>query len=403
MRAKDLLKTLNEAAPTRVRTLTQYRSAGNTSSAMGDVKLQAALEAGVYGISITMEGLQFEKKDVLSDGLLRFPDERQDLVLGEVAQFWNLKDAYDKYEFVHSRGMVLYGPPGSGKTCVLKLVMEQMVNDGSVVLMGKSPGSVREALKIIREVEADRKVCVVLEDIDEMVRYDEHSLLELLDGEEKIGGVLYLATTNFLERLPARLLRPPRFDRKIEVPFPPLEGRLAYLRGKLGQHQDESDIGTIAEQTEGFSFGHLRELIVSVYCLGHDLGKTVERLRGATSTTAGKGYSDQTIAHTACESRAKVRTKLKSLKETRGMKAKDLMAKLNMKEAEGELKPYLEKAINSITAAIHDFNVLKEKVDKQTDNTISPRESDLIQAHTKLMDRLAQDWIKFMKGEPYDG
>lgn len=85
------------------------------------------------------------------------------------------------------------------------------------------------------------------------------------------------------------------------------------------------------------------------------------------------------------------------------MKAKDLMAKLNMKEAEGELKPYLEKAINSITAAIHDFNVLKEKVDKQTDNTISPRESDLIQAHTKLMDRLAQDWIKFMKGEPYDG
>lgn len=316
-KAREFLSKMSEAAPTRERRLIQYVTDGNNFQARGQIRTTPQLDVGIYSIACTMDGVEFHKKDVLSDGLLRFEDERQDTILEEVQKFWELKSEYDKYEFVHSRGMVLYGPPGSGKTCILKLVMEQMVNNGDLVFLAKSPTSVREALKIAREVEPDRKICVVLEDIDEMVRYDEHSLLELLDGEEKIGGVLYLATTNYLNRLPERILRPPRFDRKIEVPFPPLEGRVAYLRGKLGAHQNESDISAIAEQTDGLSFGHLRELIVSVYCLGHDLKKTVERLRGQTGTTGGRGYTDERIKAAFQENRAKVNTAGQKISESR--------------------------------------------------------------------------------------
>ena len=172
--------------------------------------------------------------------------------------------------------------------------MEEMVKQSNMVFLAKSPGALREGLKIYREVEPDRKVVVILEDMDELAQYDEHSLLELFDGEDQQDNVLYLATTNHIDRISPRLLRSSRFDRKIEVGMPPLEGRMAYLNMKLSSREEAKAIAEIAEKTDGMSFGDLRELIVSVYCLKYPLPETIQRLRtapGGVDTGRTKAYS----------------------------------------------------------------------------------------------------------------
>ena len=109
----------------------------------------------------------------------------------------------------------------------------------------------------------------------------------LLDGEQSVSNVCYLATTNYLDRFPPRLLRPGRFDEHVYVPFPPTNGRVAYLKAKLGKKLQEADADatarTLAAKTSGMSFGHLRELVLAHYVLKQPLDTVIERLRKTAS------------------------------------------------------------------------------------------------------------------------
>ena len=188
--------------------------------------------------------------------------------------------------------MLLYGTPGTGKTCVLKLVMEDVTKNGDVIFLAKSAGIVNKAMEEFREVEPDRKVLVVLEDIDEMVKYDERSLLELLDGPEQKDKVLYLATTNYIDRLPPRMLRPGRFDRKLEIGVPPKEGRFAYLSNKLSEKESNEVIDELVKETNGFSFGQLREFLVATYCLKQNRNEVITRIRANIEPVTEKMVED---------------------------------------------------------------------------------------------------------------
>lgn len=275
-KSKNLIKSINEELK-RQKFLTQYSVRGNSFQATG--KTLESLKPGIYMLTNNMGGVAFVIYEVKTDELLRFEDSRFEQILEEINDFWKLENDFKDMGFNHKRGILLYGSPGTGKTCVLKLVMEDVIKNGDVIFLAKSPGIVNIAMKEFREVEPDRKVLVVLEDIDEMVAYNERSLLELLDGPEQEDKVLYLATTNYIDRLPPRMLRPGRFDRKLEIGCPPKKGRFAYLNNKLSEKETEENIIELVKDTEGFSFGQLRELLVATYCLKHDRDEVISRLR----------------------------------------------------------------------------------------------------------------------------
>lgn len=262
---------------TRTRHLVQYQQHGNSSVAT--VKTKPKLESGLYSISTDMAGQAiFTIVEQMTDELLRFPDERYDLVIEELRKFWESEPKYKALGFTHTRGLGLYGPPGSGKTMLLNLVIEAIIKSGDVVFTTRSPYELGACLKQFREVEPDRQVAVRLEDFDGMM-YDEDRLLNLLDGDSKVNRVLYLATTNHKDRLSERIQRPGRFDRWVEIGHPPAAGRKAYLNGKIGHLVEDDVVAGFVEQTDGLSFGALRELLVSVYCLDNDAATTIKRLR----------------------------------------------------------------------------------------------------------------------------
>jgi hypothetical protein len=291
----DVLYSGTSSTKTRTQNRTQFTADGNAAQAVGRTKPK--LEAGVYRFMSTMSGVLFEKHEFATDELLRFKDLQYEEVIKEIGEFWKMRDAFKQFGYTHSRGMVLEGLPGTGKSCLIKIIMEQIVGEGDIVFSVKDTYSLVEGLKTFREVEPERKAFVVLEDIDGMIDYAsaEHSLLELLDGDSQVDGIMYIATTNHIDRLPARVLRPGRFDKIINIGFPAYEGRLEYLKHKLAKYESESTIADLAEKTDGLGFNHLKEMILCTYVFKEQVENVIARLRGTVPNSMRDSYVERRL------------------------------------------------------------------------------------------------------------
>ena len=270
---------------------------GNTVSASRSTV--GKLEAGVYDITVDYNtGMPvYSKKSIKSDSLLRFEDSRYNTVMEEVNGFWDMGPKYEELGYIHKRGFLMYGRPGVGKSCLSRLVIEDAINKDCVVFFSKD---FREAVKCIqtfREIEESRKVLFVFEDLDEILGYSEHSFLEFMDGEDSLNGCLVLATTNYPERLPERVLRAGRMDVKVEIHNPPATGRAAYFKSKVPLMAEES-LQEMVDSTDDFSFAECREFLVNHLLYSNpiqraaQLVKAVDRLRVESAKTGKKSLTE---------------------------------------------------------------------------------------------------------------
>lgn len=256
----------------------KYRAAARTV---------ANLPAGVYKIEQDDSGLFLQLQNVISDNIVELPETANIHVLSGMKKFWTRKDRYEKFGFVYKRGVLLWGPPGSGKSVTINLLMKELISLNGIVLLCGHPELLAHMLQRIRQMEPDRPIIVVMEDIDEIIeKHGEHSILSMLDGENQIANVVYLATSNYPERLGARIVnRPSRFDERIFVGMPSEAARKTYLKfatQEIGNSLTAVELDKWVKETENFSIAHLRELVAAVYCLDQDYKVTLKRLRSMT-------------------------------------------------------------------------------------------------------------------------
>lgn len=249
----------------------------NTFCGVGDT--QEILEPGVYSITASQGVSRFVKKDINIDALIEFPDSKADGILTEIEEFWKRGKYFEDYGFLHRRGYLLYGKQGSGKTSIVQQVVRRIVDHEGIVFLCNSPNVFTEGLSVFRKIEPNRHVVCIFEDIDSIINvYGEDALLSVLDGETQINRVLNVATTNYPERLDARIAsRPRRFDRVLKIGMPEKAVRKAYFQKKL--KIDDKEIDTWVNATEDFSFASMSELVISVKCLGNSFEESVARLR----------------------------------------------------------------------------------------------------------------------------
>jgi hypothetical protein len=239
------------------------------------------LPAGIYEPFAVPGMWGLEKLDIASDGIYPLPDMATEEVLAEVKQFWLSEDKYRKHRLLYKRGIILWGPPGGGKTVTVKLLMNELVQRDGIVVIAQNINLTVMALKAVRRIEPGRNMIVVLEDIDEILNHNgESSVLSMLDGENNIDNILHLATTNYPERLGARIInRPSRFDRRIMVGMPGPDARKVYLEKTTNGGLSPEDLTKWVSDTQDMSIAHLRELVAAVYCLGQPYPEVVERLK----------------------------------------------------------------------------------------------------------------------------
>ncbi|MCK9458359.1 MAG: ATP-binding protein [Proteobacteria bacterium] len=239
---------------------------------------------GVYEIKFSnTKGYYFEKVQVKTEGLLRFPDSESAKVVAEIQNFWTKEQTYADFGLTYRRGLILWGPAGSGKSCTIQIVMADVIERGGVVFKFNSvPHMFLEGVRLFREVQPDTKIVVLMEDIDSLLEeYGESEVLNILDGVEKIERVVFLATTNYPEKLGDRIInRPSRFDRRFMMPNPNKKCRQLYFEHLAKQNPTiKIDIAKWTKDTSGFSIAHLKELFIGVCILGEEYKDAVETLR----------------------------------------------------------------------------------------------------------------------------
>lgn len=200
-------------------------------------------------------------------------------VLSEkIDSFFNKIDIYEKYGVFPKRGILMYGPQGTGKSLTLSKVIQKYTEiDGTVVIYWPTDklraSDVKIYLKYLNYTPECKRLIFIIEDIGG-VSVDtegsklavEPSLLSILDNMESIFKVptMILATTNFPENLLQNIAnRPKRFDYLHKVDNPGDEFRAKFLEFFSQGLATEAELQKIMHQKfSGFSVAHIEEVVI---------------------------------------------------------------------------------------------------------------------------------------------
>lgn len=246
--------------------------------------------AGVYEIDFnnSIGSHTLKKQPFKTDELYHLPSPEIMDILKDIENFWKRAHVYRQYNFVHKRGILMYGEPGCGKSGIIQILANMLISDdlNGIVINIRSQTDIdyfTDFIPTFRKIEPTRPLVVILEDIDSLAgedRYHTSQLLNILDGVKQIDGVVYIATTNYPEKLQERLTnRPSRFDRRYKIELPNDEIRRAYITNKLNDEDLAGiDLEEWVKRTEGMSLSHLKEVVVSVIVMGRTFEETMDSL-----------------------------------------------------------------------------------------------------------------------------
>lgn len=218
-------------------------------------------------------------------------DEAKDGLM-EVVDFLHNPAKYNEIGAHLPKGVLLVGPPGTGKTLVARAVAGEAgvpffsMSGSEFVQMfvGMGAAKVRD---LFSQAQAKAPCIVFIDEIDAIGKSREsglsgndereqtlNQLLTEMDGFDGNKGVIILAATNRPDSLDKALLRPGRFDRRVQMELPDLQGRKAILNVHLKNiRHDDIDLDLIGRATAGSSGAELANIVNEAALRAVRLGK----------------------------------------------------------------------------------------------------------------------------------
>ncbi|AFL67056.1 CDC48 family AAA ATPase [Desulfurococcus amylolyticus] len=245
-------------------------------------------------IKITFEDFLFAYRSIVPSGLREIHVEVPDVRWSDIGGLEEVKrslrenvelplrypEIYERYGIKPPRGVLLYGPPGCGKTLLAKAVATESGANFIAVkgpeIMSKWVGESERAIReIFRKARLYAPVVIFFDEIDAIaslrgIETDSGAservvtqLITEMDGIQKLENVVVLAATNRPDLLDPALLRPGRFDKLIYVPPPDFNARLEILRihTRSIPLSRDVDLVELARITEGYSGADLEAVV----------------------------------------------------------------------------------------------------------------------------------------------
>lgn len=184
-----------------------------------------------------------------------------------VKKFLTLRDKYAEFKFAYRTGLLLYGPPGNGKTAFIRYLIQSCFKDQEITVIwtNSTPDlTFTKALKNFPGIKV-----IIFEELSTAISdsYEIKQFLEFMDGENSLDDCIVFATTNYPENLPGNIVeRPGRFDRVIKFDNPDAALR-GFLIKQFMKLDGEVDAAWVAESA-GFSLVEIKEACIR--CLFND-------------------------------------------------------------------------------------------------------------------------------------
>lgn len=241
-----------------------------------------------YKPSVTLQMLdEYEKFRMDYERKFRGPeipeDDTEKITLDDIGGYYQVKkELYElleiqlKYSNLMEqmkippiRGILLYGPPGVGKTMMAKalaktLNVKLIMLSGAEILYKGYEGAVNAVKEVFNRARENKPAILLLDELDAIAPRRENlkseaskvvnQLLTEMDGIRSLKEVVVIGTTNRIEDIDPALKRPGRFDRIIYMPLPNKEEREDILQKYIGKEEcKEVHCDKIAEMSEGYS------------------------------------------------------------------------------------------------------------------------------------------------------
>lgn len=255
---------------------------GNSFFPAKNSNIVESLKSGNYTVINNNGQYSLELYDIEHDELYVMPNNDISTIISEVEDFWNKKDLFKKYNVSHKRGILFTGPPGTGKSSLINILSNKLVSQDGIIFHIYDANDLAAVINvthsIIRVIEPERPIIIIIEDIDKMANYRDESLISnFLDGEDQIEHSVVIATTNKIQDLNDVLMRPSRFDWIIQINEPDENNRKFYFEQK-GVEGEELELWV--QKTKGYTMADLKELFIAVKLLDNDLDSVLKKLKG---------------------------------------------------------------------------------------------------------------------------
>lgn len=205
------------------------------------------------------------------------------------------------------RGILLSGRPGCGKTLMLREFADTF-DCPKFIIEGKEENTPKEIIDTFAKAREEKFAIIMVDEIDLLISKSsqiERTFQQELDGINTKGSILVLATTNHINQMDSALLRPGRFDRKINIGYPDKESRKLIFKkflSDLNLPLDNVDLDHVAKVCNRCNGAEIKAIVNDAYLRckkdisTEEIERSYDRVVHETYDEQSKEFKDKRVA-----------------------------------------------------------------------------------------------------------